>query len=158
MENLRTLLFLVTEEQVLLAMKKRGFGAGRWNGVGGKLEPGESIEEATIRECQEEIGVTPKSLTKVAIHDFLFPDGQLSMQAHTYICTEWEGDPIETEEMNPAWFAKDNVPYHDMWQDDIYWLPAVLAGHLIKTAFTFDTQDNLTKAVILPVESFDTAA
>ena len=50
-----TLLFLLTDDQILLAMKKRGFGMGRWNGVGGKIEPGETIEEATARECREEI-------------------------------------------------------------------------------------------------------
>jgi 8-oxo-dGTP pyrophosphatase MutT (NUDIX family) len=36
-------------------MKKRGFGEGRWNGVGGKVEPGESIEAALIREAKEEV-------------------------------------------------------------------------------------------------------
>jgi len=48
-----TLLFLIKEDQILLAMKKRGFGMGRFNGVGGKIEPGETIEQAMIRECQE---------------------------------------------------------------------------------------------------------
>lgn len=57
----RTLLFLIKDDHVLLAMKKRGFGAGNWNGVGGKIEAGESIEQALVRECQEEIGVTPIS-------------------------------------------------------------------------------------------------
>jgi len=54
-----TLLFLIKDDQILLAMKKRGFGAGRFNGVGGKVEPGETIEQALIRESQEEINVTP---------------------------------------------------------------------------------------------------
>ncbi len=48
----RTLLFLRKNNHILLAMKKRGFGADRWNGVGGKLEPGETIEQALVRECQ----------------------------------------------------------------------------------------------------------
>ncbi len=57
-----SLLFLLREDEILLVMKKRGFGSGRWNGVGGKFESGETAEQATIRECQEEIGVTPHSL------------------------------------------------------------------------------------------------
>ena len=46
-----TLLFLVKNGQVLLAMKKRGFGAGRWNGVGGKVHAGESVAETAVREA-----------------------------------------------------------------------------------------------------------
>lgn len=56
-----TLCFLMRtmagENEILLAMKKRGFGVGKWNGVGGKPQDGESIEKAAIREMQEEISV-----------------------------------------------------------------------------------------------------
>ncbi len=48
-KKLYTLVFLVDDDRVLLGMKKRGFGAGKWNGFGGKVEPGETIEEAAIR-------------------------------------------------------------------------------------------------------------
>ena len=57
-----TLIILKKDDEILLGLKKRGFGKGRLNGVGGKLEPGETIEEAAIRETEEEIGV---NLTKM---------------------------------------------------------------------------------------------
>ena len=47
--KLLTLLFVVESDRVLLGMKKRGFGAGRWNGFGGKVDKGETIEEAAKR-------------------------------------------------------------------------------------------------------------
>ena len=50
------------ERQLLLGRKKRGFGEGKWNGFGGKLEPGETVEEAAVRELQEESGVTATQL------------------------------------------------------------------------------------------------
>jgi mutator protein MutT len=150
-EQFRTLLLLVKDGQVLLAMKKRGFGAGHWNGVGGKLEPGETIEQATIRECQEEICVTPKQIDKVAIHGFILESE--TMQAHTYLCTEWEGKPTETEEMAPQWFNFGDIPFDTMWQDDIYWLPAVLAGRKLHTTFVFDKNDKLLSASIKQVDS-----
>ena len=47
--KLLTLLFVMQPNQVLLGMKKRGFGAGRWNGFGGKVQDGETIEDAAKR-------------------------------------------------------------------------------------------------------------
>ena len=67
-----TLCFLTKDKKVLLAMKKRGFGNGRWNGVGGKLNAGETIRQAAIREAKEEIGVTVWQMEKVAVLDFYF--------------------------------------------------------------------------------------
>jgi mutator protein MutT len=141
-----TLLFLVKNDEILLAMKKRGFGAGRWNGVGGKVEQDETIEQALVRECQEEIGVTPQKFTKIAIHDFAFPDGLTDMQVHAYFCEKWHGTPKETEEMAPKWFKKSKIPYEQMWQDDIVWLPLVLNGKKLKTRFVFDKDDNMKSA------------
>lgn len=137
----RTLLFLIDGNQILLAMKKRGFGKGRWNGVGGKLDPGETVEQAAIRECQEEIGVTPTKFHLVAENDFQAPDW--NMFGYVYVCDEWEGEPVETEEMAPQWFKITDIPYEKMWQDDPFWLPHVLAGKKVVSTFTFDKDDNL---------------
>ncbi len=138
-----TLLLLLRDDEILLAMKKRGFGSGRWNGVGGKIEGDETIEQALIRECQEEIGVTPVEYQPVAVHDFQFPDGTSDMQVHTYLCQKWEGEPVESEEMAPRWFKISDIPYDDMWQDDIHWLPLVLEGKCLHTQFTFDENEKL---------------
>lgn len=157
-----TLLFLLRDDQILLAMKKRGFGSDRWNGVGGKIEEGESIEKALVRECQEEIGVTPAEYEKVAIHDFVFPNGMTDMRVHAYICKEWKGEPIETEEMAPKWFKTSEIPYDEMWQDDRFWLPEVLAGRHLHSRFTFDEKENMLDykmhEAALPRSSGPTAA
>src|SRR5690349_5636557 len=89
----RTLLLLRKDDDILLAMKKRGFGAGKWNGVGGKLEPGESIEEALVRESIEEVGVTPKSWQKVAELDFIqdATTDPWHMYVYVYVSWDWEG-------------------------------------------------------------------
>jgi 8-oxo-dGTP diphosphatase len=148
----RTLLFLVRDDEVLLAMKKRGFGAGKWNGVGGKLEPGETIEQALVRECQEEINVTPKSWRKVAEHDFVqdATTAPWHMYVHAYIAYDWEGKPTETEEMRPQWFKFSHIPYAEMWDDDELWLERVLAGETLKGSFTFDEQNRMTSHNIHP--------
>lgn len=143
-----TLLFLVRGDEVLLAMKKRGFGAGRWNGVGGKLDAGETIEQALVRECQEEIGVTPTAFQKVAVITFdEFHKGERSyMQVHAFTATEWEGEPTESEEMAPKWFPQSELPFDDMWPDDPYWLPQVLNGKKLRATFVLDEHDTIIES------------
>lgn len=140
-----TLLFLVKDDKILLALKKRGFGKGKYNGVGGKLEAGESTTEAAIRECQEEIGVTPKLIDNVAILDFIFAEDKSdwNQQVIVYLCSAWEGDPIETDEMKPKWFSLDSIPYDDMWPDDKYWLPQALNNKFVKASFKFDEDESI---------------
>jgi len=153
-EKVCTLLFLKRGDDILLAMKKRGFGANRYNGVGGKIEPGETIEAALVRECQEEIGVTPTHYWKVAEHDFSQTenDQPWRMYVHAYLCDEWEGEPAETDEMAPEWFKLGNIPYGNMWQDDEYWLPRVLKGEKVYGIFSFDEHDNMLAHDIKRVE------
>ncbi len=153
----RTLLFLVRDNQILLAMKKRGFGAGKWNGVGGKLETGESIEDALVRECQEEIGVTPVMWNKVAELDFVqdATTDPWHMYVHAYICTGWEGEPTESEEMRPEWYPVSAIPYDDMWDDDRYWLERALKGDKLFGKFTFDEQDKMISHDISAVVDFE---
>jgi ADP-ribose pyrophosphatase YjhB (NUDIX family) len=124
-----TLLFLVKNNQILLAMKKRGFGVNRWNGVGGKPILNENILNTAIRETQEEIGVTPKNISQVATLDFYFQNNPiLNQQVIVFLTKEWEGKICETEEMNPKWFNVDKLPFESMWPDDPFWLPLVLAN------------------------------
>ncbi len=124
-----TLLFLKQDDRVLLAMKKRGFGAGLWNGIGGKVTPGETPTQAITRECQEEIGVTPYDVHLVGRLRFFMPnDPQFEHDCFIYVTEKWEGKPTESEEMRPQWFASADIPYSMMWPADGLWLPHVLAG------------------------------
>lgn len=98
-----TLLFLVRRTDgkitdICLAMKKRGFGVGRWNGVGGKVDAEESIEEAAIRETKEEIGVTVSVLEKVGEIAFSFaltPDW--NQMVHVYMQTRGKGSRLRVK-------------------------------------------------------------
>jgi mutator protein MutT len=151
-----TLLFLRRDEEILLAMKKRGFGAGRYNGVGGKVESGETIEQALARESREEIGVTPMNYRQVAEHDFVknSKTNPFHMYVHVYLCDEWQGEPTETDEMLPKWFDMAAIPYDKMWADDSIWLPHVLAGKKVYGEFTFNEDDSILSHNVRPVKAF----
>jgi 8-oxo-dGTP pyrophosphatase MutT (NUDIX family) len=156
-----TLVFLVKRnrkeiQEVCLAMKKRGFGAGRWNGVGGKVNEGESIEEGAVREAAEEISVKIKDLKKIACISFVFPHNSLLDQlVHVYFTENWEGEPQESEEMNPKWLNVSDIPYSEMWPDDIFWLPRVLRGELIKARFVFGEGDTIKDQEVEGVTNFE---
>lgn len=139
-----TLLFLIKEDTkgVLLAMKKRGFGEAKWNGVGGKVEEGETVEQAVIREAQEEIGVgiDEKNLVPRGEIEFSFEEpNDTHLLVHIFTTTLWEGTPAESEEMKPEWYAYNAIPYEAMWVDDPHWLPQMLGGKDIRAKFHFNT-------------------
>ncbi len=164
MDKLRntTLIFLIKKTQtnqitdICLAMKKRGFGINRFNGVGGKVQAEiETIEEGAIREAKEEIGVSVCNLNKVAELSFYFPhEPGFNQKVHVYFSNDWIDEPTESEEMNPFWFPVEQIPYSQMWPDDIFWLPQVLQNKLIKASFTFGEKDIILKNKINIITNF----
>ena len=140
-----TLCLLKKDSKILLAMKKRGFGEGKYNGVGGKIESVETPEEAMIRETEEEILVTPTKYEKVGTIEFdeFYKGKKEKVMFHLYIVSEWQGEPTESEEMKPEWFDIKNIPYDRMFPDDKYWLPLILDGKKIRAYFDFDEEWNL---------------
>jgi 8-oxo-dGTP diphosphatase len=132
--------------RVLLIRKQRGLGAGKINGPGGKLEPGESALDAAVREVQEEIGVTPLALEQRGILHFQFLDGY-SLHCVVFVAAGLEGEPIETPEATPMWFALDAIPFEEMWEDDRYWLRQALGGQSFEAWFVFDGEAMLSKEI-----------
>lgn len=138
-----TLCLLQREGEVCLGMKKRGFGEGKWNGFGGKVQEGESVEEAAVRELAEEAGVVAQEehLERIGEIEFHFldkPEWDLCM--HVFTLEEWEGEPSESEEMRPQWYTHEEIPYDGMWIDDPHWLPHALSGKKLKAKFAFNRE------------------
>lgn len=132
-----TLLFIVKEGQILLIRKKRGLGAGKINGPGGRLEPGETPREAALRETREELGIDAiDPVLRGELH-FQFVDGY-SLFCSVFVAPDFRGEPIETDEAVPLWTPVDAIPYDEMWEDDIHWLPGVLEGRQFRGFFTFE--------------------
>lgn len=141
-----TLCFVVRGDEILLIRKKRGLGAGKVNGPGGRIEPGETPLQCAIRETQEELRITPVDPEWRGELYFQFVDGY-GLRCDVFTARDCEGDPVETDEAAPLWMPLDAIPFHEMWADDIHWLPGVLAGRNFRGYFDFDGDAMLTRRV-----------
>ena len=134
--------------EVCLAMKKRGFGEGRWNGSGGKVGDkeefkNETVEEGAVREVSEELNVVMVNPRKVG--EILFEtegDDKECIVSYVFIADKWKGDPSETEEMNPKWFKINEIPYNEMWTDDKEWFKELLKGNKFEARYIFSKDDD----------------
>jgi 8-oxo-dGTP diphosphatase/2-hydroxy-dATP diphosphatase len=143
MKKITTLCIIHQHPKILLGMKKRGFGAGRWNGFGGKMQEGETIEEAAKREVLEEARIKIGGLEKMGVIDFFWQGKPDTLQVHIFKAESFLGIPTESEEMKPKWFDAKEIPFSEMWQDDIYWMPLFLENKKFLGKFVFDEQDNI---------------
>jgi len=90
-------------------MKKRGFGMGKWNCFGGKVEAGESMVGSAVRELEEEAGLTvqEEDLTHVGTMIYFYDTKPQPLKVHVFTVKVFLGSPTESEEMMPQWFRCD---------------------------------------------------
>ncbi len=137
--------FLVKKDKVLLGMKKRGFGMGKWNGIGGKKQrQDKTIVDTFIRETEEEIRVTPLKYKLMAKIKFIWENNpEWNQIASIFVATKWRGKPTETEEEKPKWWPINKLPFYSMWEDDPSWLPFVLSGKFVRAKYIFDKNSKI---------------
>ena len=140
------IVYIKDNDNLILIHKKTGLGAGKINAPGGRIEKGETPEEAAVRECIEEIGLTPLNIKRGAELSFIFKDGY-SLFGYVFFTDSYEGSLIETDEAKPFFCSLDNIPYDKMWEDDILWLPDALAGNYVTGRFIFDSDKMLSKKI-----------
>lgn len=147
MRKVFTLAIVVKDKKVLLGRRTREHGRGFWNGFGGGVEAGETIEAAACRECEEEVGITPMKLDKYGVAIFEYADkprGATEHEVHVFRVSDFAGTPIAKDEVDKLmWFPFDGIPYNSMWPDDCYWLPLLLADKHFTGRFAFDKQQQL---------------
>ncbi|MDD5569113.1 MAG: 8-oxo-dGTP diphosphatase [Candidatus Pacebacteria bacterium] len=143
MKKILNLCLIADAEKILLGMKKRGWGEGRWNGFGGKVEEGETIEQSAKREMLEESGIIINGMEERGVIEFTYLDTGKIMEVHIFHVSDYEGEPKESEEMKPQWFNINEIPFESMWPDDAIWMPMFLAGKKFQGVMTFQDTNTI---------------
>ena len=147
-----SLCYVVQEGRILLIRKKRGVGAGKINGPGGKVEPGETMLESAVRETREEVGVTPLDLELRGELTFDFVGAKV-VRCGVFISPRFEGDLVETDEAAPVWHSTASLPYDEMWDDDREWLPLLLAGKCFRGSVRIEPGDRVHDVCVAEISA-----
>ena len=121
-------------EEVLLGLKRTGFGAGRIVALGGKIDGSETALDAAVREVAEEssIRLEPGELEAAGRVTWSFPAAPRSnMTAFLFTADVGAVTARTTEEIEPHWYTLDAIPWDGMWQDARHWLPVFLADRVV---------------------------
>jgi 8-oxo-dGTP diphosphatase len=124
--KLATLCYLRNNGRTLMVhrvKKSNDMHHGRWNGLGGKLEPGETPEECVIREVREESGLT---IHKPFLKGLLtFPGFANNEDWYGFVFKAYEfcGDLIESPEGNLKWIDDDQLLGLNLWEGDKIFIP-----------------------------------
>ncbi|XP_002733266.1 oxidized purine nucleoside triphosphate hydrolase-like [Saccoglossus kowalevskii] len=151
-KKLLTIVYVVKDGKVLLGLKKRGFGAGNWNGFGGKVETGETIEQAARRELEEECALTVDRLEKIGVVDQEFVNDPVVLEIHIFKADNYHGNPAESEEMKPKWFSAEDIPFDKMWADDKYWMPYLLKNVRFYGYYLFEGFHTIIKQKLVKID------
>lgn len=133
--------FILEAGKVLLQRRPadRAWG-GMVNGPGGKCEPGESPIQAVIREVSEETGlniINPQHRGALTLH--IPTPVSLELTVEMFVVHEFEGTPTEREGAL-LWVEIESLPFEQMWEDQKYWLPAVLDGFSVSGEVNYEPE------------------
>ena len=121
------LCYLKKDNQYLFMLRnkeKNDLNEGKWIGIGGHIEPGETKEEALIREVKEETGFTINSFSYRG--EILFINNDYQEIMYIFTSDDFAGEMIECDEGELSWIDKDKILDLNLWEGDRYFLKPLL--------------------------------
>lgn len=117
---------IIDGDKILLKNNVRGISEGKWLGPGGKVDNGESLEEATKREVFEETGL---SIDKLSYHGLVTSEmNGNSYTVHFFSTRTFSGTLRSTAEGEVRWFDVNSMPYSKMWPEAKFLYPLIFDG------------------------------
>ena len=118
--------------------KQNDYHEGKWNGLGGKFELGESPEECAIREIEEECGLKVKSVIMKGFITFPMFDGKEDWYVFLFTAYDFEGDLIDSPEGNLAWIENDKLTELNLWDGDKIFIPWLYQEVFFSANFNYE--------------------
>lgn len=118
--------------------KKDDYHKGKYNGLGGKLEPGESPEQCLKREVLEESGLEVLSWRLNGFITFPTFDGTNDWYVFVYTVTDFKGELIDSPEGELHWIPDDEVSTLNLWEGDRVFLPWLEQPGMFSARFVYD--------------------
>ncbi|MCB9361813.1 8-oxo-dGTP diphosphatase [Candidatus Woesearchaeota archaeon] len=138
--KLATLCYVRKDQKTLMIHRNKKEGdmhAGKWNALGGKLEPGESPEECAIREIKEESGLTVGKLTFKGQITFPKFSKEQDWYVFVYVAEQCSGELIDCPEGDLAWIDNDKLLDLNLWEGDLVFIPWLDKEKIFMAKFTY---------------------
>jgi 8-oxo-dGTP diphosphatase len=130
--------------------KENDMHEGKWNGLGGKFEPGETPEECVVREVFEETGLTirsPQFKGRIAFWD-LVPESKNRMHVYIFLADQFSGELKESEEGFLQWISNEQLLDLNLWAGDRIFLPWLDQDRIFSAKFIYNNGDFLDHQVV----------
>jgi 8-oxo-dGTP diphosphatase len=118
--------------------KENDYHLGKWNGLGGKFEQGESPEECAIREIKEESGLTVNNITMKGFITFPMFDGKEDWYVFLFVSDKYEGKLIDSKEGNLAWIPNEKLMEINLWDGDKIFIPWLFKDKFFSAKFNYE--------------------
>ena len=139
--KLATLCYVMHDNKTLMLYrnkKENDYHEGKWNGLGGKFEQGETPEECAVREIKEESGLTVKDPNLKGIITFPMFDGIDDWYVFIFTFDGYEGELIESNEGDLAWIDDDKLTELNLWEGDTIFIPWLYQDKFFSAKFNYE--------------------
>jgi len=127
--------------------KQNDYHQGKWNGLGGKFEPGESPEECAIREIEEESGLKVKNIKMRGFITFPLFDGKEDWYVFLFTADDFDGKLIDSNEGKLDWIPNNKLTDINLWEGDKYFIPWLFKEKFFSAKFIYENGNYISHKV-----------
>jgi len=139
--KLATLCYVMDNNRTLMLYrnkKENDYHEGKWNGLGGKFEPGETPEECAIREIFEESGLVVSDANMKGIITFPMFDGKDDWYVFVFVFKKFKGEQIDSPEGELEWIPNNELAQLNLWDGDKIFIPWLFEDKCFSAKFVYE--------------------